>query len=139
MEEISLQLLTYVNMLVFIMLYVFMSRYRKVVGFHLGMNIAMVTGGMLSLSVGVLLMVQYPFHFIAITFLSTILGMVAGGIFGALFDYQTMLTGLSNGLMVGIMAPMLGAILINPFLFIVMMEGLICFMIVLLVISLRRS
>ena len=36
------------------------------------------------------------------------MGIVIGALFGALVDYQSLLTGVSSGLMAGIMGPMIG-------------------------------
>ncbi|WP_106496448.1 hypothetical protein [Lentibacillus sp. Marseille-P4043] len=139
MQQITYALVLYANVVLFILLFIYVYRRRKIIGFQLGMNIAMSAGGMLALTVGILLIFQYPFHFTWITILATIIGMLSGALFGALFDYQTMLTGIVNGFMLGIMAPMLGAILNDPFFFVIVLELLVFFMMSILVVSIWRS
>lgn len=139
MHGISFISVLYGNFVLFIVLYIFIFKLRRMIGFHLGMNIAIVTGGLIALTSGILLIFQYPFLFTFITILATCIGMVTGAIFGALFDYQTMLTGLINGLMAGIMAPMLGAIMTEHVYFMVILEALIFLMIIIIGISIRRS
>jgi hypothetical protein len=139
MGELSFVLILYINLVLFALLYVYVHRHRKLIGFHLGMNIAMALGGLVALSTGIFLIFQYPFHFTAITMVATLGGMGAGSLFGALFDYQTMLTGLINGMMVGLMAPMLGAILTEPHFFTVVLEGFICLITGVLFAAVKRS
>ncbi|WP_047985572.1 hypothetical protein [Ornithinibacillus californiensis] len=139
MNENLFALVLYANFVVFLILYSFVFQIRKMIGFQLGMNISVATGGLMGLTSGMLLIFLYPFHFTWITIISTLIGMLVGALFGALFDYQTMLTGLINGLMLGIMAPMLGSILTNQFLIMLVLEVLVCSIIIILVISIRRS
>ncbi|WP_052455587.1 hypothetical protein [Bhargavaea cecembensis] len=108
----------YLDGCLFIALYAHLWKVRKRVGFHLGMNISLATGGMAALLFGVLLINQYPFHFTYITILSALVGMAAGALFGRLFDYQTFVTGLTNGIVAGLMAPMIGTVVDMPLLFI---------------------
>lgn len=102
-------LLLYINFFILLGSYVYFFKRRKLIGFHLGMNIAMVAGGSASIGTGVILINQFPFHFLEVTVITTITGIFAGSVFGGLFDYQTLLTGYINGLMMGIMSPMIGA------------------------------
>lgn len=135
MRELSFVLILYTNLVLFALLYVYVHRRRRLIGFHLGMNIAIALGGLVGLSAGIFLIFQYPFHFTAITIVATLGGMGGGALFGALFDYQTMLTGLINGMM----APMLGAILTDPLFFTVVLEVFICLIIVVLFTAVKRS
>jgi hypothetical protein len=81
------------------------------------MNISMISGGMLAISTGVILIALFPLQFTWITIGTALLGMLTGAAFGALFDYQTVLTGWANGLMIGLMAPMVGAVMDGTVLF----------------------
>lgn len=139
MEGIYTELLFYGNFLLTAILYYYLYRIKKLIGFQLGMNIAMVIGGMVAIASGVLLISQYPFHFTEITMVSTLIGMIVGGAFGALFDYQTFLTGFTNGLMIGMMAPMIGAVMDNNSTFILFMEFLFGASVVLVFISRKTS
>jgi hypothetical protein len=125
MADTYIGLMTYFNLTVVIFLYMKLYKMRKLIGFQLGMNISILMGGMTALSTGVLLISQFPFSFTAVTIINTLIGMAAGGAYGALFDYQTLLTGYANGLMIGIMAPMIGSIIGNSLLFICFMELLL--------------
>lgn len=103
------------------------------------MNIAMVTGGGMAIVTGIILINQYPLHFLEITIISTITGMLVGSLFGGLFDYQTLLTGYIHGLMMGIMAPMVGAAVSNSFLFISYLEVFILGAFIVLMITSKNS
>jgi hypothetical protein len=89
--------------------YQFLYRRRKLIGFHLGMNIAMVAGGGLALGTGVLLIYEFPVRYMEVTVIAALTGMLVGSMFGGMFDNQTLLTGYISGLMTGMMAPMIGA------------------------------
>ncbi len=115
-------LFLYGNLILTVMLFMYIFRIRRLIGFQLGMNISMIAGGMVAITTGVLLIAQFPLQFAPVTIVTAILGMVVGGVFGALFDYQTMLTGWANGLMMGLMAPMVGAVTDGSSLFLWFME-----------------
>jgi hypothetical protein len=119
----------YVNLLLTIALFTYIFKNRQVIGFQLGMNISMITGGMHSIATGVLLISLYPLQFTLITIFTALIGMGTGAAFGALFDYQTLLTGYSNGLIVGLMAPMVGAVMDGSdlFLWIIEISLLLCY------------
>lgn len=112
----------YGNFLIAFISYMYLYKRRKLIGFHLGMNIAMIAGGGLALGTGILLIYQFPLHYMEITIAATVTGMLVGGLFGGLFDYQTLLTGYINGLLMGIMAPMVGAAASDSFIFILFVE-----------------
>lgn len=82
---------------------------RDQTGFHLGMNIAMLSGGFSGLMTGIVLIDYFPFYFVWITVIAAIAGALIGGVNGLFYDGQTALTGLANGFMMGLMGPMLGA------------------------------
>ncbi|KIL51997.1 hypothetical protein [Jeotgalibacillus soli] len=112
----------YANFLFASFTYGFLYRRRKLIGFHLGMNIAMMAGGGLALTTGVLLINRFPLHYVEITVAATIIGMVSGSLFGGMFDYQTLLSGYINGLISGLMAPMIGAAAASSLPFIFLLE-----------------
>ena len=103
------------------------------------MNIAMVAGGGIAIGTGVILINQFPLHFMEITIISTFTGMIIGSLFGGLFDYQTLLTGYINGLLMGIMAPMVGAAASGSFLFITFLELFIIGSFVALIVATKNS
>jgi hypothetical protein len=102
--------------------YSYLYRGRKLIGFHLGMNIAMVAGGGLALGTGVLLIYEFPVYYMEVTVIAALTGMVAGSLYGGMFDNQTLLTGYISGLMTGMMAPMIGAAASYSIPFAVMVE-----------------
>ncbi|KAA0546573.1 hypothetical protein FZW96_15125 [Bacillus sp. BGMRC 2118] len=118
----SLIVLLFLNFIVLACVYLYLMKVRKLIGFQLGMNISIMTGGFFSIITGVLLIYQYPLKFVMVTIVTTIAGMLVGAAFGALFDYQTILTGYINGLMIGIMSPMVGAAAQNSYLFLSVIE-----------------
>jgi hypothetical protein len=111
-----------VNFLSAYVLYIYLYYRRKQIGFHLGMNIAMVAGGGMALGTGIIFINLYPLFFLEATLFAVIIGSLTGIFFGSLFDYQTLLTGYINGLMMGIMAPMVGAAASEGFLFFIIIE-----------------
>lgn len=110
-------------------LYIYIYNRRKQIGFHLGMNIAMVASGGMALGTGIIFINLYPLYFLEATLFAVVIGSITGILFGNLFDYQTLLTGYINGLMMGIMAPMIGAAASEGILFLIMIEVFIisCF------------
>lgn len=132
-------LLFYGNFFLATILYLYLFKVRKLIGFQLGMNIAMVIGGMVAIASGILLISQFPFHYTEVTIASTLIGMIIGAIFGAMFDYQTFLTGFTNGLMMGIMAPMIGAVVDSNESFIIFIECLLVVSALLVIISRKSS
>ncbi|MFP7225948.1 hypothetical protein SFC42_22940, partial [Priestia filamentosa] len=101
----NLGFLLCVNLLLTGSAYLFLFKVRKLIGFQLGMNISNLAGGFFAIVTGIILIYQFPLHFVPITIITTVIGMVVGALFGGLFDYQTLLTGMINGLMMGVMAP----------------------------------
>ena len=88
--------------------YSFLYKLKSLISYHLGMNIAMTTSGVMGISIGTVLGFGFPAHYTLITILTTVLAILIGAIFGALVDYQTLLSGVSSGIMAGIMGPMIG-------------------------------
>ncbi|MFC5604326.1 hypothetical protein [Sporosarcina koreensis] len=107
-------LFIYVDSCLFLIFYLYVRKIKKRIGFQLGMNISIVMGGMMAMLSGVLFILQFPFHFTSITMLSALIGMGSGAMYGKLFDYQTFVAGLTNGAIVGLMAPMIGTVVEMP-------------------------
>lgn len=127
------------NIVLMILTYLYIYRGRKLIGFQLGMNIAIIVGGMFAITSGVILIYQFPLHFVTVTVISTFVGMIVGSSFGGLFDYQTLLTGYINGLMMGVMAPMVGAAAKNSFSFLLMLECIFLLSLYFVMSSIKRS
>ena len=132
-------IILYGNFFIAFITYVFLFKRRKLIGFHLGMNIAMIAGGGLAILTGVVLIYRFPLHYLEITIASTLIGMIVGSVFGGMFDYQTLLTGYMNGLLMGIMAPMIGAAASDSLLFILFLEVFILGSFFLLMLSSKFS
>lgn len=132
-------IILYVNVTILALSYFYIYKHRKLIGFQLGMNISIVMGGMIAIAMGVLLIYQFPFQFVSITIISTLTGITVGSLFGGLFDYQTLLTGYGNGLMMGIMAPMVGAAANNSTIFIYFIEGAYVLSMILVLLSIKHS
>ena len=139
MAKITILLLMYADLCIGIGFYVYLLKIKKIIGFQLGMNISVVMGGMAALLSGILLIMQYPFHFTLITIVSTLVGLTAGALFGWLFDYHAMLMGLTNGMIVGLMAPMIGTVLEMPSVFVWFIHILFIICILNIFISIKRS
>ncbi|ETT83478.1 hypothetical protein [Bacillus mycoides] len=88
--------------------YYHLYKSRNLIGYHLGMNIAMLSSTAIGLAVGAVLGSQFPLDEGIITIITTLIAVAVGIVFGALVDYQTLLTGVSSGIMSGLMGPMLG-------------------------------
>jgi hypothetical protein len=111
-----------INFLSAYVLYIYLYNCRKQIGFHFGMNIAMVAGSGMALGTGIIFINLYPLYFLEATLFAVLIGSLTGIFFGSLFDYQTLLTGYINGLMMGIMAPMVGAAASEGILFLLFIE-----------------
>ncbi|WP_058951440.1 hypothetical protein [Oceanobacillus picturae] len=135
----NLGLLLYGNLVLIVILYLYLNKIRKLIGFQLGMNISMLIGGFGAISTGVLLIYQFPLKFVIVTMITAVVGMLFGAIFGALFDYQTFLTGYINGLMMGMMAPMVGAAANNSVHFLLFIEVVFLFSLVLVFLSAKNT
>ena len=129
----------YGNIVLTAVTYLYLFKLRKLIGFQLGMNIANMAGGFFAIVTGVILIYQFPLKFVMITILVTIVGMLVGALFGGLFDYQTLMTGYTNGLMMGIMAPMVGAAAKNSLIFLTFIELIFLISLTLLVLSAKHS
>lgn len=139
MNQIIILFLLYIDICIILGFYMYSRKVKKLIGFHLGMNISMVMGGMAALLFGVLLILQFPFHFTFITLISTVIGLLVGAAFGLLIDYQTFVTGITNGIIVGLMAPMIGTVIEIPILFITFIHVLFACCIFVIFISIKRS
>ncbi|GMB10098.1 hypothetical protein B1no1_28080 [Thermolongibacillus altinsuensis] len=127
------------NFCLTLFLYLYLYRLRKFIGFQLGMNISMIVGGMLSFTMGIILISLYPLHVAEVTIFTASIGMMCGGIVGYMFDSQSFLTGFSNGFMTGMMAPMLGALMTVQSIVFYLIEFFMVFCYALIVIVARRS
>ncbi|KMY43264.1 hypothetical protein AC622_02500 [Bacillus sp. FJAT-27916] len=90
--------------------YSFLYKVRNLIGYHLGMNLAMSSSGVMGIAVGTVLGFTFPGYYTEVTIFTTAIAMIIGAFFGALVDYQTLLSGISSGLMAGIMGPMIGVV-----------------------------
>ncbi|MET1030732.1 hypothetical protein [Domibacillus tundrae] len=139
MEMFTLSCLICLDIFLYVGFFIYLSRKRKLIGIQLGMNISQVMGGIAALLSGIVLILAFPFHFTLITIVSTMIGVFTGALFGLLFDYQTFMTGLTNGMMVGLMAPMIGSVLDIPGQIIWLVHGLFFACLILVMISIQRS
>ncbi|MFD2700574.1 hypothetical protein ACFSVM_08830 [Paenibacillus shunpengii] len=87
--------------------FVYLRKLRNLIGYHLGMNISMTISTVSALSLGALWGFQFPQYSGWVTILATIAAMLIGLIFGTLVDYQTIVTGMTSGMMAGLMGPMI--------------------------------
>ncbi|MCP3762343.1 hypothetical protein NLX67_08060 [Domibacillus sp. A3M-37] len=139
MEMFTLSCLICLDIFLYVGFFIYLSRKRKLIGIQLGMNISQVMGGVAALLSGIVLILAFPFHFTLITIVSAMIGVFTGALFGLLFDYQTFMTGLTNGMMVGLMAPMIGSVLDIPGQIIWLVHGLFFTCLILVMISIQRS
>lgn len=118
-----------INFLSAYVLYIFLYNRRKRIGFHLGMNVTMVAAGGVALGTGIIFINLLPLYFLEATLFSVMIGGISGVLFGNLFDYQTLLSGYITGVMMGIMAPMVGAAAYEGVIYLIMIEVFIlsCF------------
>lgn len=105
--------------------YVCFAKARHLIGYHLGMNLAMTSSGVIGIATGIALGSLFPAHFAWITVLTTLLAILAGVSFGALVDYQTLITGVSSGIMAGLMGPMIGVMADEPLVLVLFSGGLL--------------
>ena len=134
----TIAMLMYVDVWIVLCFYGYLLKIKKRIGFQLGMNISIVMGGMAALLSGVLLIIQFPFHFTFITMISTVAGLTVGAFFGLLFDYQTFVTGLTNGIIIGLMSPMIGTVLEMESVFVWFIHGFFVLSLLTIFISIKR-
>ncbi len=139
MEALILPYLLFIDVLLYSVFFVYAFRKKKLIGIQLGMNISQVMGGTAALLSGIVLVLEFPFHFTLITVVSTITGILTGALFGLLFDYQTFLAGLTNGMIAGLMAPMIGSALDMPGQVVWLVHGIFFSCLVLIMIFIQRS
>lgn len=139
MAKITIMLFLYVDLCVTLGFYVYLFRNKKRIGCQLGTSISIVMGGMVALLTGVLLILQFPFHFTLITIISALIGLITGALFGLLFDYQSFVTGFSNGMVVGLMSPMIGTVVEIPSVFVWCIHGFFALCLLPIFISIKRS
>jgi hypothetical protein len=131
--------LLYGNVFILALTYMYLFKSRKLIGFQLGMNLANMAGGFFAMVTGVLLIYQFPLKFVTVTIITTLCGMGVGALFGGLFDYQTLLTGYANGLMMGIMSPMVGAAAQNSVPFLMIIELIFAASLFLFMLSIKHT
>ncbi|MFC4354226.1 hypothetical protein ACFO0S_03955 [Chryseomicrobium palamuruense] len=112
---------------------------RDQTGFHLGMNIAMLTGGFFGLMTGIVFIDYFPFHFVLLTMVAAVAGAFTGAVTGLFYDIQTALSGVSNGFMMGLMGPMIGSAAGGFLMLPVMLEIVYLFLTVLALTSVAKS
>ncbi|GAK40600.1 hypothetical protein PUW24_20160 [Paenibacillus urinalis] len=87
--------------------YVHLNKRRRQINHQLGMNISMTISMICALSFGALWGFQFPMHSSWVTIAATVLSMLTGFIYGRLVDMQCVITGISSGMMTGLMGPMI--------------------------------
>jgi hypothetical protein len=83
-----------------------------------------------------------PFYNIPVTIINTLVAIIIGILFGALGDFQTVISGGLSGMMAGIMGPIPGAMADKPFLllpFITTLLSLFSFVVVCFSVSLEEG
>lgn len=133
----SLGFLLYGNIVLTVGLYVYLLKLNKHKSHLYGTNMATIVGGFIAIISGVILIYQFPFQYVVVTIVTTILGMFIGALFGWLYSYEALLTGYANGVMMGIMSPMIGAAAKNSIAFLIFLEVLFIFSLLLLVRSVK--
>jgi hypothetical protein len=114
-----LWLLLGVNLIAGACSYLFLTRFREIIGCHIGMNITMAVTGLLGTATGIVLAYQFPSSYTVVTIINIIVTVIIGVLFGMLGDFQTIISGGISGFMAGIMGPMLGAMADRPFLLLI--------------------
>ncbi|WP_232695913.1 hypothetical protein [Brevibacillus daliensis] len=88
--------------------FLYLFKFRRLIGYHFGMNVAMTASGVFGLATGIVFSYLFPGEYTLLTIVTTVLAVAIGVVFGALVDYQTVITGVSSGVMPGLMGPMIG-------------------------------
>ncbi len=139
MANFIVLLFLYLNICLVLGFYVFLRRNKKRIGYQLGMNISIIMGGMVALLFGVLLILQFPFHFTLVTIITTLVGGIVGAVFGLLIDYPTFVMGLTNGIIIGLMSPMIGTVIEMPSVFVWFIHVFFVVSLLAIFISIKRA
>ena len=99
-----------IDLVIMASFYFYLYKRKKSMGLSIGMNTTMAMTLFFSLFLSYVLMEKYPFHYVQIICIAVLLTMLVGGLFGRLKDEQTIIIGLVNGVMMGLMAPMAAGI-----------------------------
>jgi hypothetical protein len=116
--------------------YFFLTRFREMIGCHIGMNITMAVS-ILGVATGIVFAYQFPSNYTVITIINTLMAVMIGVLFGSLGDFQTVISGAISGIMAGIMGPMLGAMADQPFLLMIFITIVSLFSFVVVCFSVR--
>ncbi len=91
-----------------------MYKPRKLFTDRFSMIMSACASGVLSLSLAMLSYLFLSIDFTSVAFFTTTVGATIGILFGALANYQSLLSGFFHGVTGGIMGTMLGAVIKNP-------------------------
>ncbi|MCG7337246.1 hypothetical protein MHZ95_18475 [Sporosarcina sp. ACRSM] len=109
-----ISILIYIDLLLVSFFYLYLRKRKEQISYTLGMTSSMAVGGLTALLTGILLIMQFPFHFTYITMFSALIGGFVGAFYGRLVDRGLFVLGLTNGIMIGLMAPMIGTVIEMP-------------------------
>lgn len=117
-----LAILLYVNVVLIGLLYIAIKNYRHLFQFHDRVTVVTLISGFIAMICGVIFIYQFPFHYVNVTIAATLVGIIIGIIFGSIFRDETILTGMTHGMMMGLMAPMIGAATKNSYVFLIFLQ-----------------
>lgn len=139
MENGAISILMYVDLLLVLFFYLYLRKRKERISYTLGMTSSMAVGGLIALLTGILLILQFPFHFTYITMFSAFSGGIVGAFYGRLVDEGLFVLGLTNGIMIGLMAPMIGTVIEMPVPFLVVLQAFLIGCVLIIFLSLKRA
>lgn len=135
----AISILIYVDLLLVSFFYLYLRKRKEQISYTLGMTSSMAVGGLTALLTGILLIMQFPFHFTYITMFSALIGGIVGAFYGRLVDKGLFLLGLTNGFMTGLMAPMIGTVIEMPIPFLAILHAFLIGCVLIIFLSLKRA
>jgi hypothetical protein len=105
---------TFINIVFGVWLYYVLSKSRVLYGDRFGFTVALTAGSTISLVASLNFFMLFPDYFEILGVINLLLGIGIGWLFGSMVKAQSMIAGIYNGGIGGIMGTMAGAVIQNP-------------------------
>jgi hypothetical protein len=105
---------TFINIVFGVGLYYVLSKSRVLYGDRFGFTVALTAGSTISLVASLNFFMLFPDYFEILGVINLLLGIGIGWLFGSMVNAQSLIAGIYNGGIGGIMGTMAGAVIQNP-------------------------
>lgn len=105
---------TFINLTFGVWLYYVLNKSRVLYNDRFGFTATFSASSTLGLVAALNLFLIFPDHFEILSMINLLLGICIGWLFGSMLNAQTLIAGIYNGGIGGIMGTMAGAVIMNP-------------------------